>query len=378
MSKSATCLATIKAAGNKIYGTSGQVQESGPNKWYVYSQTLFAMAYVVVLNTKGLICDCPQCEFGRGLCKHVVAVDLWLTKQWESLYKKSTINICRPAVQCHHCGSLHVVRDGVRYTKRKGPIQKYLCKRCDRRFSGLPKLKKYHTIPEVISDALSLVSKGMSLKDVTDEMSRKGYRYHRSTIHRWTVACCPLMNKYVVKFRPNTGYKWNCDEICFRMLGGNSYLFAVMDNSSRFILSHMISPVKFGVKPLNMFREAAYRAGASPRVFITDGLHDFCKPVKKAFGCSAGRRLVHVREIHIRNEFNHNNIQESFNGTIKPLISKRGGCKTSNPVIMQMAILAHNFFRSHMGLNGKTPAEMSGIFIEGNDKILTLLEAAAA
>lgn len=43
-----------------------------------------------------------------------------------------------------------------------------------------------------------------------------------------------------------------------------------------------------------------------------------------------------------------------------------------------MAILTHNSFRSHMGLNGKTPVEMSGIFIEGNDIILTLLEDAAA
>ena len=75
------------------------------------------------------------------------------------------------------------------------------------------------------------------------------------------------------------------------MLRGNPYLFAVMDNSSRFILSHMASPIKFGVKPLDMFRWQY--AEVVPRVFITDGLHNFCKPIKKAFWCRAGRRLVY-------------------------------------------------------------------------------------
>ena len=105
---------------------------------------------------------------------------------------------------------------------------------------------------------------------------------------------------------------------------------------------------------------------------------DFCKPAKKAFWRRTGRRLVHVREIHIKNQFNHNNIQEIFNGAIKPLLTKRGGFKTNNPVMVQMAILAHNFFIPHAAHNGRTPAEMAGIFIEGNDKILTLLEDATA
>ena len=187
MSKSTACLATIKTAGVHIYNSPGQVREVGPTKWSVYSQTLCAMAYTVILNARGLTCDCPQCEFGKGLCKHVVAVDLWLTKQWESLHKKSTVTVCRPDVKCHHCGSIRVVRDGKRHTKRKGTVQKYLCKRCGRRSSGLPKLKKYHAIPKVIANALSLVSKGTSLKSVKEEMDREDHEYHRSTIYRWTV-----------------------------------------------------------------------------------------------------------------------------------------------------------------------------------------------
>lgn len=37
----------------------------------------------------------------------------------------------------------------------------------------------------------------------------------------------------------------------------------------------------------------------------------------------------------------------------------------------------HNYFRGHMGLNGKTPAEAAGIKIEGQNKIMTIIQNAA-
>ena len=36
----------------------------------------------------------------------------------------------------------------------------------------------------------------------------------------------------------------------------------------------------------------------------------------------------------------------------------------------------HNYFRPHMSLNGKTPAEACGIKIEGENKWLTLIQNA--
>lgn len=36
----------------------------------------------------------------------------------------------------------------------------------------------------------------------------------------------------------------------------------------------------------------------------------------------------------------------------------------------------HNYVRPHMGLDGKTPAEMCGIEIKGNNKWITLIQNA--
>ena len=308
MPKSAKQRAAIKDAGNNIVSTPGQIVEKGPRKWRVRSQTVCTVLYTVILGIKGLMCDCPQCQFGKGLCKHVAAIDVWLAKKWNAIHKKTIKIIDRPTVKCQYgCKKNHVVQDGTRDTKRKGRVQKYLCRICGRRFSGILGLKRRHASSEVIADALSLASKGMSLSKITGELARKGLYFDRSTIYRWVAWYGPLMERHTLKFRPWTGYRWHCDELRFLIFGSEAFLFAVMDYSTRFVLSSTISPEKFGAKPLGMFMNAAERAGCVPWVFVTDGLKDFIKPVRKAFWCRKGRRLVHVADIHMQNEFNHNN-----------------------------------------------------------------------
>lgn len=115
-----------------------------------------------------------------------------------------------------------------------------------------------------------------------------------------------------------------------------------------------------------------------PWVFVTDGLDVFPAAARKAFWRRTGRRLVHAVKVHMRNKFNHNNVHESLNGELKPLISKRGGYKVASPVMVGLVVLGYNFFRPHTTLGGRTPAEAGGVHVEGNDRVLTMLEAAAA
>jgi hypothetical protein len=46
------------------------------------------------------------------------------------------------------------------------------------------------------------------------------------------------------------------------------------------------------------------------------------------------------------------------------------------PILTGMRIY-HNYIRPHMALDGKTPAEMAGIKIEGENKWLTLIQNAS-
>jgi hypothetical protein len=51
--------------------------------------------------------------------------------------------------------------------------------------------------------------------------------------------------------------------------------------------------------------------------------------------------------------------------------------KTDTPILTGMQIY-HNFIRPHMGLKCKTPAEATGIKIEGKNKWLTIIQNAGS
>ena len=76
-----------EAAGERIADAPGHMQAVAATKWSVYPETARGIMYVVVLGVKGLACDCPQDKFGKGLCKHVAAVDSWLARRWAALHK---------------------------------------------------------------------------------------------------------------------------------------------------------------------------------------------------------------------------------------------------------------------------------------------------
>jgi hypothetical protein len=49
--------------------------------------------------------------------------------------------------------------------------------------------------------------------------------------------------------------------------------------------------------------------------------------------------------------------------------------KTDTPILTGMQ-LYHNYVRPHMGLDGRTPADLAGIEVKGQDKWLTLIQNA--
>jgi len=50
--------------------------------------------------------------------------------------------------------------------------------------------------------------------------------------------------------------------------------------------------------------------------------------------------------------------------------------KEDTPILTGYQIF-HNYIRPHMGINGKTPAELAGIKVKGKDKWLTLIQNAS-
>lgn len=72
----------------------------------------------------------------------------------------------------------------------------------------------------------------------------------------------------------------------------------------------------------------------------------------------------------------NNNKMERLNGEIRDREKVvRGVKKMDSPLIMGLPIY-HNYIRPHMALDGKTPSEVAGISVEGNNKWITLIQNA--
>ena len=204
----------------------------------------------------------------------------------------------------------------------------------------------------------------MSSNEVRGQLKLVGIKVNASTIHRWSDCYSSIMCKYATVLRVDAGYRWHVDELFFKVLKKKRYLFAVMDGASRFILSYEISPLKQGFKANGLFAAAALQAYRLPRILVSDGLSGFIGAAKKIFYQNSGPRFVHIREIHLQNLFNQNNLYERLNGEFRDRLKCARGLKSNNPFIIRLLIMYHNFFREHTGLkDNMTTAQAIGIDI---------------
>ncbi len=67
---------------------------------------------------------------------------------------------------------------------------------------------------------------------------------------------------------------------------------------------------------------------------------------------------------------------ERMNGEIRDREKVVRGLKREDSPLIEGMRIYHNYVRPHMGLDGKTPINLAGIQVEGNDKWLTLIQNA--
>ncbi len=88
------------------------------------------------------------------------------------------------------------------------------------------------------------------------------------------------------------------------------------------------------------------------------------------------QRTTHISHIHFKRDMN-NNKMERLNGEIRDREKTMRGLKKMDTPILTGYQLFHNYIRPHMGLEGKTPSEMAGIEINGENKWITLIQNAS-
>ncbi len=353
--------------GKAIAETSNQVKRLKENEYEVLSQSNHGL-YEVLKTSIGWMCSCPDHIYRGTKCKHIFAVIFS-----SQIRKEVQIRRIQPETNvqaCQFCGSNQIVHAGMRHNKT-GDLQKYLCRSCGHYFTINLGFEKMHATPQIITSAMQLYFTGESLRNVQKFLKLQGVKVSHVAILKWIRKYVKLMNEYLEKIEPNVSDTWRADELYVKIKGDMKYLFAIMDDETRFWIAQEVAETKDKHDARTLFSRAKYLMGKQPKNLITDGLMTYSAACEGVFS-----QTQHTRHIRLQSDMN-NNKMERMNGEVRDREKVMRGLKKVDTPILKGYQIFHNYIRPHEGLEGKTPSEACGIKIEGNNKWLTLIQNAS-
>lgn len=144
-----------------------------------------------------------------------------------------------------------------------------------------------------------------------------------------------------------------------------------MDEKTRFHLVSVITETREIKDARKPFKKAKEVAGKKPRAMVTDGLNSYKQAFNKEF-YDHHQSVDHIADVGLQESLN--NVLERMHGSIREREKVTRGLKADDTPIIPMNQIYYNFIRPHQALGGKTPAEMAGIGIEGENKWIELLK----
>jgi putative transposase len=314
------------------------------------------------------LCECPDNEYRQVKCKHIIAVELSTAIRAE--VKVRTISPIESLTECIYCGSSNLKKDGVRKNK-SGTIQKFLCRDCHKYMTFNIGFERMKHNPQAVTTAMQLYFSGESLRNTMKSLKLLGVEVSHKTVFMWIKKYVRLMQNYAETLTPNVSNTWRADEIYVKVRGNMKYLFAMMDDETRFWIAQEVAETKEKHDARTLFMRAKRLMGKQPKILIIDGLPSYAKAAEWAFD-----EAKHIRQIRLQGAI-HNNKMERMNGEIRDREKIMRGLKRKRTPILQGYQIYHNYIRPHESLNGKTPSEACGIEIKGKNKWLTLIQNSA-
>jgi len=322
----------------------------------------------------GWLCTCPDFEFRNVQCKHVWAVQFSLAvrKEVEAIVIEPITDIHA----CLFCKSENIIRWGLRHNKY-GDIQKFSCKSCGKFFTINLGFEKMKHSPQAITTAMQLYFSGESLRNTARSLRLIGAQVSHQTIYRWIAKYTTLMEKYLDKITPQVSDTWATDELFLKIKGNMKYLYAMMDEQTRFWIAQEVADTKYTADVRPLFQLAKQIAGKQPKTLVSDGAANFHEAYLKEFRTAKlENRTEHIRHIRLAGDYN-NNKMERMNGEIRDREKVMRGLEIKDSPILKGVQIYHNFVKPHMALDNRTPAQAAGIEVKGKDKWLTIIQNAS-
>ncbi|MGC1927539.1 MAG: DDE-type integrase/transposase/recombinase, partial [Candidatus Nitrosopolaris sp.] len=315
--------------GLAIANISGTIKRINGREYIVKSQNGNG-EYQVSSTDLGWVCACPDHKYRGVKCKHIFAVEISF-----ALHKEVEVARIIPittTTTCVYCNSSNIVKDGLRHNKY-GDIQKYECQDCSHYFTINLGFEKMKSSPQTITSALQLYFTGESLRNVQKFFKLQGLKINHNTIYKWIKKYVLLMARYLEKITPNVADAWRADELYLKVRGNPKYLFALMDDQTRFWIAQQIADTKYTSTIRSLFAHAKEIAGKRPNTMITDGAPNFADAFKKEFFTISNPRTRHISHIRLQGDHN-NNKMERMNGEVRDREKVMRGLKRTDTKIL--------------------------------------------
>jgi transposase-like protein len=366
--------------GRLIAEQPNQIQRIDERSYKVASQSGDGMYDVVRRENGSWLCNCLDFHYRAAQlhqivrCKHIIACQIRL-----ELKNKVRENVVIEPINisaCLACGSSHLKKFGLRHNKY-GNIQRFCCLDCQKTFSLNLGFQRMKHSPQAITTAMQMYFSGESLRNTAKTLRLIGAQVSHQTVYNWIAKYTALMEKYLDKITPQVSDTWRADELFLKVKGNMKYLYALMDDQTRFWIAQEVADTKFTADLRPLFQLGKKVARKQPKTLITDGAPNFHEAFKDEFWTQrVETRPEHIREIRLAGKV-HNNKMERMNGELRDRERvMRTLEKGDTPILTGMQIF-HNYVRPHMALKGKTPAEAAGIEVRGKNKWITIIQNAS-
>jgi len=360
----------------------GRLIAEKPNQILVLSERFFKVASqsrdmmydVTKKGKRGWLCTCPDFQYRNVVCKHIWAIQIKLTVR-----QQAAPTIIEPVRfdACIFCRSENLIKWGIRHNKY-GAIQRFACKACGKSFTVNLGFEHMKHNPQGVTAAMQLYFSGESLRNTARSLRMIGVQVSYKTVYLWIKKYTELMERYLSTIQPQLSDTWRADEMFLRMKGDLKYLYALMDDSTRFLIAQQVASTKYTADVRPLFQLAKAVAGKVPKTFITDGAANFHEAYTQEFWAQrSDSRTEHIRHIRLAGDRN-NNRMERFNGEVRQREKVTRTLKRSDSPILTGYQIYHNYVRPHESLNGNTPAQAAGVEVKGENKWLTLIQNASS
>ena len=365
-----------KERSKQMMESPGFGSQIGIGTFKIRSQTNPDKFYEVKETDSGLVCNCLDHETRKADCKHIHVV-LELIKQKKCYANQSVKILERSRLKlCKFCDSGNIIKKGFKKNK-SGNVQLFKCKDCKRKFTANFGFERMRYDPRTITQALQMYYQGMSVRDIECNFEMMGIDVDHSSIYDWITKYSTLVSDYIEDIVPRTNDRTmvRADEVWIKVKGEYKYLFASMDDDTRYWLASEMAHTKFQHNADTLLELTRKKIGKSPAHFVTDGLPAYDSSSVKVFG----KDTNHIKHIHLagKRDRDNNNKMERLNGEIRDREKVFRGLKRIDTPIIPGMKAYYNFAKKHSGIAGMTPAEASLIEVDGKNKWFTLIQNAS-